>query len=386
MGWLDWLHAGQSSVLSERGDWSFLEQQTMLRSSMLEPGLQPAPSTPASEASTTLANEEQRYVQRRVRDNPMWTLDRGTGFYDQERRTKKKASLLGSGKDAGKSRVVYHGVEWTQIVSHVWRRDFFTTAVHARFQYIVATMVAVFVSSFLFWACIYYVIWKVDGTCFLGFHSFLSAFLFSIETQNTIGYGSHAIGDCWLPAWLVGIQCIFAVVIEAVFIGVIFAKISHPKGRSRTILISECACIARRDGILKLMFRVADIRKRTAIAPKIHAVMYNWGSGHTTAEGEVIAVDVQPLPLHFLDATLLLPVVVEHTIDERSPLYGHTSESLEALGAEIVVTFEGNSELGDTFMTRQSYLPSEIHWGCTFVNIIQQAAAGRVQHAINLSR
>lgn len=68
----------------------------------------------------------------------------------------------------------------------------------------------------------------------------------------TPGYGSHAIGDCWLPAWLVGIQCILAVLLEAVFIGVIFAKISHPKGRSRTILISECACIARRDGILKL--------------------------------------------------------------------------------------------------------------------------------------
>jgi hypothetical protein len=37
-------------------------------------------------------------------------------------------------------------------------------------------------------------------------------------------------------------------------------------------------------------------------------------------------------------------------------------------------------------MTRQSYLPSEIHWGCTFVNIIQQAAAGQMQHSINLSR
>lgn len=38
--------------------------------------------------------------------------------------------------------------------------DFFTTAVHARFQYIVAAMVTVFISSFLFWACIYYAIWK----------------------------------------------------------------------------------------------------------------------------------------------------------------------------------------------------------------------------------
>jgi hypothetical protein len=31
---------------------------------------------------------------------------------------------------------------------------------------------------------------------------------------------------------------------------------------------------------------------------------------------------VQDLPLHFMDQTLLLPVVVEHTVDERSPLYG----------------------------------------------------------------
>jgi len=43
-------------------------------------------------------DEEHRYIQRRIRDNPMWTLDRGTGFYVQERISKKKASLLGSGK------------------------------------------------------------------------------------------------------------------------------------------------------------------------------------------------------------------------------------------------------------------------------------------------
>jgi Inward rectifier potassium channel C-terminal domain len=70
------------------------------------------------------------------------------------------------------------------------------------------------------------------------------------------------------------------------------------------------------------MFRVADIRKRTAVAPHIRAVLYTWGPGHTTAEGEHVPVLVQPLPLHYLDETLLLPVVVEHTIDERSPLYG----------------------------------------------------------------
>lgn len=70
------------------------------------------------------------------------------------------------------------------------------------------------------------------------------------------------------------------------------------------------------------MFRVADIRKRTAISPRIRALMYTWGPGHTTAEGEAVPVAVQELELRHLDATLLLPVVVEHTIDERSPLYG----------------------------------------------------------------
>eukprot|EP00775_Hariotina_reticulata_P012503 gene12503-12638_t len=303
MGLLDWVIGGGSGVLSSR-EGSFISGAR--NSLLLHDGQQ---QSQHSEVSECFHSEEQRYVQRRIRDNPMWTVDRGTGFYAEERVHKKKASLLGTGKDAGKSKVVYH--------------DFFTTAVHSRFPVLVAAMVCVYIASFAAWACLYYVIWRfLDETCFLGFNSFLSAFLFSIETQNTIGYGSHAIGDCWLPAWLVGIQCILAVLLEAIFLGIIFAKISHPKGRSRTILISECACIARRDGILKFMFRVADIRKRTAIAPKIHAVMYTWGPGHTTAEGEHIPVMVQPLPLHYLDATLLLPVVVEHTIDERSPLYG----------------------------------------------------------------
>ena len=54
--------------------------------------------------------------------NPQWTLDRGSGYYQAERHTKKKASLLGSGRDAGKSRVAYSGVEWARLMQHVWRR------------------------------------------------------------------------------------------------------------------------------------------------------------------------------------------------------------------------------------------------------------------------
>lgn len=33
-----------------------------------------------------------------------------------------------------------------------------------------------------------------------------------------------------------------------------------------------------------------------------------------------------------MDRTLLLPVVVEHNVDEASPLFGHTLQSLEVRG------------------------------------------------------
>ncbi len=74
------------------------------------------------------------------------------------------------------------------------------------------------------------------------------------------GYGVRSPTDCWLSAWIVALQSIWAAILNAVTLGIIFARISQPKQRARTIFISDSAVIARRDGILKFMFRVADIR------------------------------------------------------------------------------------------------------------------------------
>lgn len=41
--------------------------------------------------------EEQQVLQRKIRQ-PLWTLDRGTGYYQQERVKHKKASLLETGR------------------------------------------------------------------------------------------------------------------------------------------------------------------------------------------------------------------------------------------------------------------------------------------------
>ena len=223
---------------------------------------------------------------------------------------------------------------------------------------------------FFFWSFIWWLIVAYYPGCLYGASTYVEALAFSTITQMTIGYGNTGPQACWAATWIIIIQSVIGVVIEAVVLGIVFAKISHPHQRSRSIFISNKAVVARRDGILKFMFRVADIRNTQVVEPKVKAYLYTWGQGRITAEGEKIPVRVEPLEVDYIDGMLLLPLIIEHTIDERSPMCGHTHNSLVALNAELVVTFEGTTEMGNPFMARRSYLPDEIYWGHQFTNII----------------
>ena len=69
------------------------------------------------------------------------------------------------------------------------------------------------------------------------------------------------MGSCWMRVTL----------------GIIFARIAHPKNRARTVFISDCAVVARRDGALRFMFRVADVRQ-TQVRP--HRNLNVWTDSH----------------------------------------------------------------------------------------------------------
>lgn len=65
------------------------------------------------------------------------------------------------------------------------------------------------------------------------------------------------------------------------------------------------------------------------VSPRVRAFLYTWGGGRTTAEGEHVPFRADPLRLLYEDhLSLVLPLTLEHEIDERSPLYGHTYDSL----------------------------------------------------------
>lgn len=87
-----------------------------------------------------------------------------------------------------------------------------------------------------------------------------------------LGYGSkHTTEECPEAIFIMCLQSIVGVMIQAFMVGVVFAKLSRPKKRTQTLLFSRNAVICQRDGILCLMFRVGDMRKSHIIEAHVRA-------------------------------------------------------------------------------------------------------------------
>ena len=85
--------------------------------------------------------------------------------------------------------------------------------------------------------------------------------LYSVETQHTIGYGLRYITEeCSFAIVFLMLQSCFGIFVQGMVAGVVFAKISRPNKRKRTIIFSHNACVSERDGKLSFMFKVANIR------------------------------------------------------------------------------------------------------------------------------
>ncbi len=70
--------------------------------------------------------------------------------------------------------------------------------------------------------------------------------------------------------------------------------------------------------------------------------------------------------------------MVMHRIDERSPLYRATAQTLAAARAEIVVTLIGlDATFAQTVHARHSYIAGDIVWNGRFADILGFGEDGR---------
>jgi potassium inwardly-rectifying channel subfamily J len=68
--------------------------------------------------------------------------------------------------------------------------------------------------------------------CVQDVHNFLSALLFSIETQHTIGYGSRYITtECMGGILVLTLQCSLGYLLQVIVTQIVFTKLSRPTGK-----------------------------------------------------------------------------------------------------------------------------------------------------------
>ncbi|XP_053325318.1 inward rectifier potassium channel 4 [Spea bombifrons] len=275
--------------------------------------------------------------------------------------------------------------------SQRYMADIFTTCVDTRWRYMLLIFSAAFLASWLFFAFLFWCIAFIHGDfsagvgvigpgktgppkpCLMHVNSFVEAFLFSVETQTTIGYGFRCVTDeCPLAILAVVAQSILGCLIDSFMIGTIMAKMARPKKRAQTLLFSHHAVIALRDGKLCLMWRVGNLRKSHIVEAHVRAQLIR---PYVTQEGEYLPVDQKDLNVGYdsgLDRIFLVsPIIIVHEIDEESPFYSMGKEQLEGEDFEIVVILEGMVEAtAMTTQARSSYLASEIRWGHRFEPVV----------------
>uniref|UniRef100_A0A8C7WYU6 Potassium inwardly rectifying channel subfamily J member 16a n=1 Tax=Oryzias sinensis TaxID=183150 RepID=A0A8C7WYU6_9TELE len=262
--------------------------------------------------------------------------------------------------------------EWLLFVT-----DIFTTLVEIKWRIMFLMFTLSYILSWLFFGILFWVIAIAHGDvrdhhndpCVYEVRSFTAAFLFSLETQTTIGYGFRGMSEnCMSAIILVTVQDVISCFIDTFVIGVAVAKMASARKRAQTVGFSNCAVISLRDGYLCLSWRVGDFRRShlvegTASAQIVHFTVHPTGKIDVTHEDLVI--------LH-RDIVLVTPTTVLHQIEPGSPLYKMTLEDLRKADFELVVTFTYTDDTtGILHQTRTSYTPDEILWGHLFQEMIR---------------
>jgi inward rectifier potassium channel len=194
-----------------------------------------------------------------------------------------------------------------------------------------------------------------------------------MSMQLTSGTGLSALHPVSLYGRALASAATFVGLINlALMTGLVFNRISRPTAR---IMFSERAVIADFDGRPHLMFRAANERADQILEAEVDVTLARQAD---TAEGVVVR-RFHALPVVRNRSPLFaLTWTVMHPIDEASPLFGATRESLLGVQAEIIVLMSGVDEtLAERVHARHSYLPTEIVWGGRFADVLSTTADGR---------
>ena len=201
--------------------------------------------------------------------------------------------------------------------------------------------------------------------------AFDDAFFFSIQTMATIGYGVLTPSGVYANL-VVLVETMVSLVFVAVTTGLTFARFSRPTAR---VLFSRVVTVSPYDGVPTLSVRLSNSRRNQILEAEVSLTLLR---RELTREGQSmrrfynLALARAHTPVFSLSFTAM------HPIDEHSPLYGATPESLAEMAAELLVTVTGLDEtMSQTIHARTSYGAEEILFGHKFKDMFGLTESGR---------
>jgi len=229
------------------------------------------------------------------------------------------------------------------------------------------------VGTFVFINLIFASSYALGGDCIAGMKpgSFSEAFFFSVQTLATVGYG-HMYPQTLYGDVVSTVEITCGLFWLAVMTGLIFVRFSRPRAR---IMFSKSLVIAPLNGRPTLMARVANLRHYNMVEAQFTI---------TFARDEPLVEDGEmfrhfyDLTLHF-DRLIAFPaaLTLRHTIDERSPLYGATPESLERARVIFMISVVGvETVIPASVQTYRDYSWRDVQFGRRFVDIYTETENG----------
>ena len=208
--------------------------------------------------------------------------------------------------------------------------------------------------------------------------SFRDAYFFSVQTMATIGYGKMVPVSTFANV-VVTLEALFGLVMLALATGLMFAKFSRPRAR---VIFSRHAVIGMRDGVRSLMVRLANERASGLVEATLRLVVLR---DETTVEGESVR---RFHTLHLTrgsSAVFALSWTVVHPIDESSPLFGETTESMKKSDLQLTAALVGIEEAtGQTVHARYAWNHHVILFDHRFQDILEKLPqGGRAMHYEN---
>lgn len=167
--------------------------------------------------------------------------------------------------------------------------------------------------------------WAASPACDVGIEDFNGAFLFSLETMMTIGYGTrdYFFVGCRAAPPLIFAQSLLGILLDCVSLGLVYTQVSSGVGRAATILFSDRAVVREIDGALYFMFQVVEMRRQQLLEAHVRCYCVR---DEVDATGRKALFQQCAMRLDKPDDELggylflALPSVVVHRLDAWSPL------------------------------------------------------------------